>query len=400
MELAVMPDVTDRVQRNRRIRILHFVSTFDPKTDTLWLSRLAHEIDRTRHDWSLACFYGSDALRPVFEECGCVTNNLRVRHEWDLRAISRARRLIRSYRPDVVHTHLLRADLYGGLAARLEHVPVILSTAYAIGAYRRATLRKMDGVLDALWKRIPTHMLAVSEAVRDDLVRNLRWPASRISVVHTGVGLPERSPDSGVRDALRASWGISRNAPVIMTAARLSYEKGLGTLIDAVPRMLAAVPDMQLIIAGDGPLREELQRRIESYNMTNTVRMLGFCDDVNRIMQAADLFVLPSRMEGMPNALLEAMAAGLPVVASRVGGIPEAVEDGVEGLLVSPGNPAELADAVIRIMSSTIVHARMSQAARRRIDDQFRVDLVARRYEALYERLYSERVNASRGGMP
>jgi len=105
-------------------------------------------------------------------------------------------------------------------------------------------------------------------------------------------------------------------------------------------------------------------------------------------------------MEGMPNALLEAMAAGLPVVASRVGGIPEAVEDGVEGLLVSPGNPAELADAVIRIMSSTIVHARMSQAARRRIDDQFRVDLVARRYEALYERLYSERVNASRGGMP
>jgi N-acetylglucosaminyldiphosphoundecaprenol N-acetyl-beta-D-mannosaminyltransferase len=366
------------------------VSTLEPKTDTLWLRRLSAHVDYRRFEWSIASFFGrGDAMRADFEELGIRTHSLGIDSELDVRAVPAARRLIRAVRPHIVHTHLLRADLYGGLAARLSGVPVVLSTAYAIGAYRRDRIRRLDGLLDQFARRTPMHVLAVSDAVAADLSRRMRWPRDRVHVVRTGVDLPEMPVAPKSRGEWRALWNIPPEAPLVLTVARLSYEKDLATLLQAA-ELLGPSSPARFVIVGDGPMRGDLERAIQARGLAPRVVLAGFRRDVADALQAADLFVLPSLMEGMPNALLEAMAAGLPAVATNVGGIPEVVRDGIEGLLVRARDHRALAHAVGVLLADSPRRKAMGAAARLRIAQEFRVDLVAGHYAALYEALLAD----------
>ena len=360
----------------RPVRILHFVSTFAGKTDTRWLVQLLGALDDDRFESHIAAMYGPEAVRTAFEQAGAQTYTINAPRAVSPLALWRCWRLIRRVRPDIVHTHLLRSDLYGAAAARLAGVPAVLTSKYALGQYSRAT------------RRLSTHALAVSEAVRSDLVERLGWDAQRVSTIHTGYDF-EAAPtiDPEARARLRALWSVPLAAPVVVALARLSYEKGLDVLIRAARLVRRQIPEARFVIAGEGPLRAELERLISELDLTGTVLLAGWQPDVRAVLSAADLFAMPSHMEGMPNAVLEAHAAELPVVASAVGGLVEVVEHEVTGLLVPPADPEALAAALLRLISDQRLARRMAADGRQRAAERFGLAPVTRRYEELYDRL-------------
>ena len=371
------------------IRILHFVSTFAVKTDTKWLLQVARHLDRGRFEMEVACFYGDSTMAAAFEAEVVPTHNLDAPGVMYPRAVRRAKRVIREGSFDLVHTHLLRADLLGAFAARQCGLPVI-STAYAIGQYRRQKRRVLDGVLDRACRRLATHVLAVSEAVQRDCVEGLGWPPERVSVVHTGIEIPPPVPPERAK-AVRTELGVADDAPLVVTVARLSYEKGLDTLIDAAAAVRQRLPAAGFAVVGDGPDREALQQQIATRRLDDAVRLVGFRRNVSDWLAAADVVAVPSYSEGMPNVVLEAMAAGRAIVATRVGGIPEAIRDGQTGRLVPPGDAGALAAAIVEAIDSPERRRAWGAAARREVEQRFTADRAVRGYEALYERVLAGR---------
>jgi len=366
--------------------LLHLVSTFQIKTDTKWLVQIARYLDRASFRLTAACFYDDGPIREQLEDLGVETHNLDVGDERDPRAILRARRLIVETGCKIVHTHLLRADLFGGIAARWAGVPAIVSTVYAMGQYRRAHRRRSDRFLDAACAILPTHAVAVSEAVKRDCIDRLNMDQDRIAVIHTGIDPPAAVDPSRVA-ALKAEWGIGSDEALVVTVARLSYEKGVDTLIDAAAVLHKTHPQARVVVVGSGPDGGALESRVRHLGLDGVVRFAGFHDDVWPALEAADVVCLPSKSEGMPNVLLEAMSVGCPVVATAVGGMPEVITSGKNGLLVEPEAAQHLAEAICRLLDDHATARKLGEAAKRTVDQHFLARDVVARYGELYEGL-------------
>ncbi|GMU32596.1 MAG: hypothetical protein AMXMBFR20_04680 [Planctomycetia bacterium] len=373
----------------RPFRVAHFVSTFAVKTDTKWLVQLARHLDPREFQSAAVCFHEGGPIQAQLNDIGVRTENIDVAGEHDPRAIFRARDFIESFEADIVHTHLLRADLFAGLAARWAAAPVLVSTCYAMGAFRREKKRRSDRILDAICAALPTHTIAVSKAVATDCIDRLHMRPDSLSVIHTGIEPPE-GDFSGEGAALRSAWGEGRG-PIVLTIARLSYEKGVDTLIDAAASLQATHPDVRFVVLGDGDDRAALQKQIDTLGLSHVVRLAGFVENVYPALAAADVVCLPSKSEGMPNVLLEAMAMRKPIVATDVGGIPEAIISEVNGLLVPSQQPDALARGLARTLDDREAARRWADAAHETMTSRFHADIVARQYAALYRRLIMDR---------
>lgn len=370
----------------RPLRVLHFVSTFAVKSDTKLLAQMARHVDRSRCEWSFACFYEGGPMRDVFESAGCATFNFDLPSQFDPRAVFRAQGLIDQVQPDIVHTHLLRADLFAGLAARLSGVKTIVTTAHANGAFRRERKRFTDPILDSTCARLSTHFIAVSQATKDDWCERLGIDASRITVIHTGV---ETAPkfDHAAVDGFREACGAGDELPLVLTVARLSYEKGIDTLLETALLLKARGTRFRWVVVGEGRDRPEIEAVINEHDLADCVRLAGFVPDVWPAMAAADVVCIPSKSEAFPVVMLEAMALGRPIVATRVGGVPEAITHNVDGLLVDPNEPDELACAVRSLLTSPGDAALLGVRARATVCKRFDAANVAEQYVATYENL-------------
>jgi len=256
----------------------------------------------------------------------------------------------------VVQTHLPGANFWG-LALALRGACAAIPTIHNNQEFRygrddqawRAGLRRR--AYREMLRRCPA-VVAVSAEVRDSLVADLRatdTEAARIRVIPNGVEIPEPGDPALVAQA-RARYGIPPGDPLVLAAGRLSEQKNHALLLEATARLRAAGVRCRVLIAGDGPLRAFLGRRAAEMGLDDQVTLPGNVDDLRLLMQGADVFVLPSLWEGLPLVLLEAMACGLPAVATRIRGVAEVVEDGVSGLLVEPGDAAGLAAAVAALL--------------------------------------------------
>lgn len=298
-------------------------------------------------------------------------------------SISSLRRMLRSWRPDVLHVHL--TGYTGGriavLAGRSAHVGAILCTAHlAPGGPVPAKVRAGRQLLNAGVHRF----LAVSEHSLNLQVRYLAQPRSRSAVAYNGVD-PQRFPETVDRGYVRRSLGLSADSPIIGTVARLSPQKSIETLIESLPTIFARRPDVHVLVVGDGPQRERLVRLAEKLGVAGRFHLAGFRTDIPACLAAMDLFVLPSLFEGLPISILEAMASGLPVVATNVDGVPEAVVDGVTGLLVRPGRPRRLAESVLELLEEPARAAAMGAAGRERVRDRFTIDRFIASVRGQYE---------------
>lgn len=237
--------------------------------------------------------------------------------------------------------------------------------------------------------------LAVSAGVRDSVS-----PARRagVEVLIHGIDVDEVSGGAGAREAVRATWGIGPDTVVVGTVANLRAEKAYPDLIEAAARVVADVPgrDVVFISIGQGPLEDEIRSAVAAAGLGDRFRMLGYRADATRLMAGFDLFVLASHHEGLPLAVMEAQAMGLPVVATAVGGLPEAVEEGRTGLLVGPGRPDHLARAVLALVDDPHRRAAMAEAARRSAR-RFDAAAATATLEAGYRRLAEVRSPATGG---
>jgi sugar transferase (PEP-CTERM/EpsH1 system associated) len=234
-----------------------------------------------------------------------------------------------------------------------------------------------------------SHFVTVSRDLERWLVEDVRVPARKVSTIPNGVDLtrfgPGRQPDA------RRALGLPAEGIVVGTVGRLDPVKDQAGLVRAFATLMPAYPDALLVLAGDGPCRGELARLVTDLGADGRVRLLGECRDVAQALAAMDLFVLPSLAEGMSNTILEAMAVGLPVVATRVGGNRELVDEGETGRLVPPRDPRALADAVAGYLDDAHVRVLHGKASRRRASETFALERMYRAHESLYGRLLAGR---------
>jgi glycosyltransferase involved in cell wall biosynthesis len=284
----------------------------------------------------------------------------------DFRAFWALLRLMRRFRPAVVHTHTAKAGLLGRLAARLSGVPVIVHTFHGhvlqgyFGPWKSALFTRIERALagssDAL--------LAVSEAVKQDLVALRVAPAEKIRVVPLGLEL-DRLCGILERGGLRREAGFPETAPLVGVVGRLVPIKDLGTFLGAAALLRESRPDVRFSIVGDGPARSLLEEQVSRLGLSGLVFFHGWRRDMRAVLGDLDVVVNCSRNEGTPVALIEALAALRPVVATRVGGTPDLLGGGARGLLVPAGDPAALAAAVLSTLSEPAAARQRAEEGRR-----------------------------------
>jgi glycosyltransferase involved in cell wall biosynthesis len=217
-------------------------------------------------------------------------------------------------------------------------------------------------------------------------------PPPKVFLIPNGVEIKVfTEANQSLVEALAQEWKIRSHTPVIGTLARLHEQKGHSYLLDAVAQLRREIPDVKALVVGDGELRPSLEQRTQALRLSDSVIFTGTRRDVPEILALLDVFVLPSLWEGLPIALLEAMAAGLPVVATRVGGVPEVVVDGETGLLVPPRDPDALSEAILTLLQDPDLRQKMGQAGQERVREYFSVERMVEETEALYERLLAEK---------
>jgi glycosyltransferase involved in cell wall biosynthesis len=285
--------------------------------------------------------------------------------------LKRLRRLIqvlRQRRTEVMHLHLVgfgggRWTLIGAILAR---VPAIVCTIHVAPTEPQTWKTRLGR---ALLTPFVDRYIAVSQASKNRLVEYLGMPPDRLVAVSNAVELQRfATPVEPGRSAVREQWGIPPDAPVLGVLARLAPQKGLTYLVSALPAILAQYPDTYVLVVGEGYLRPDLEAQAQELGVESRLLLVGYHANVVDYLRASDMFVLPSLFEGMPLSILEAMGAGLPVIATAVDGTPEVVIDGETGLLVPPADPEALAQAVNRLLDDRQLAARMGQAGRARAD--------------------------------
>jgi len=306
----------------------------------------------------------------------------------DLRALAGLRRLVRAWRPHIVHTHTAKAGLLGRLAARAAGVPTIVHTFHGhvlrgyfspakTGLFRRLETR-LAAATDAL--------VAVSESVKQDLVDLGVARAEKIRVVPLGLDLAHLA--AGLpRGVLRRETGVPEAAPLVGMVGRLVPIKDVPTFLRAARLVRAERADARFALVGDGEERSALEALCRQLGLAEAVTFLGWRRDLAAIYGDLDVVVNASRNEGTPVALIEALAAGRPVVATRVGGTPDLLGDGERGRLVPPGDPAALARAVLETLDQSEAARRRAQAGREHVLARHSADRLVRDVDALYREL-------------
>ena len=323
----------------------------------------------------LACPAGSEMSRQ--QPAGARVLPMKMGGDGDIGLAFRLARLIRAEQPDLVHLHSRRgADTWGGLAAKLAGVPCVLSRRVDNPESRLAV---------ALKYRLYDHVITISEGIRQVLLSEGLAP-QKVSCVRSAVDAAPYLPPVD-RAAFRAEFGLPPDALVAGVVAQLIPRKGHRYLLAALPGLLERHPDLQVLIFGQGPLEAELRAEVESRHLAAAVRFTGFRHDLPRWLGGLDMLIHPADMEGLGVSLLQASAAGVPIVTSRAGGLPEAVQDGVTGILCPPGDVAALAAAIDRLAGDAALRARFGAAGRARILAEFSIDAMVDGNLAIYRQV-------------
>lgn len=308
----------------------------------------------------------------------------------DLRALGKLYSLMQAERFDIVHTHSTKAGLLGRLAASLAKVPVILFTAHgwAFSEGRAWPWRWLLAQAERLPACLSTKIICVSEYDRQVAVRFGVASPEKLVVIPNGL---ETEPFRSATDKrkLRRQLGMNESEGLITMVGRLAPPKDFETLIAAWEDL--RVSGWKIWIVGEGPLRPRLENIIQAKGLRHEIMLVGERYDVPTVLQASDIFVLSSRWEGMPLTIIEAMLAGLPVIATRVGGVPELVAEGTTGLLVPLRDPLALRDALAQLIVSEESRRLFGERGRQRALQQFTVERMIHRVRALYHELELQR---------
>lgn len=325
----------------------------------------------------LACPVGSDIATAAKEVAQ--VHEMEMGGDLDIGLVGRLKRLIREVQPDIVHLHSRRgADIFGGLAARQMKVHSVLS-------------RRVDNPESPFWAKIKygqfSHVIAISEGIRQVLLSE-GVNSNHVTCVRSAV-----DPEPYLHDVSRIEFArefqVPEDALVIGIVAQLIERKGHRYLLEAMPSILEQFPQTQVLFFGKGPLQNELEAQIKERELEGHVKLAGFRTDLPQWLGGLDLLVHPADMEGLGVSLLQASAAAVPIIASNAGGLPEAVADGVTGVLVPPGDVEALTRAILEFLRDEQLRKQYGQAGRERIIKEFSIDAMVEGNMRVYERCFT-----------
>ena len=371
-----MPDTGEAVAEP--VRVMHLVHSFGYGGMEVGVAKLANAIDPSIVSTSICSCRPSDSLKERLRpEVRLFEFDRRPGH--DVRLIPQLYNLLRQERPTVLHTHGWATACEGLLAARLARVPLVVHGEHGTLETRRRNVLVQRWV----WGQA-SRVLSVSSRLSERMAREIGFPTDRIQVIRNGVDTNRFNP--GRRPAARATFGLGADQVVLGTAGRLVPVKDQATLLRAWAILRSRGHAFTGLVAGNGPLEFQLTRLARSLGLDN-VHFLGNRPDVEQVLATMDVFILSSEAEGLSNTIQEAMATGLPVVATQVGGADELVVEDETGLLVPAKNPEVLANAIERLMADTSLRVRMAEAGRRRATQVMALARMVREYVQVYQEL-------------
>lgn len=359
------------------MRVLLVVDSLDVGGAERQVVELASALAQRGHSVTLACSV-EGALAPFAQRAGVEVQPLlhrlikrrpSLRYTWELA------KLIHRGRFHLVHAHMFASALASACATLGTGIPLVITE------HSQAAWRSRSAWWCSRWSYSQAkHVITVSREIKWRLVEQEGVPYDRVSVIMNAV---PAAPDQFVVGALNLP-GVPQSSPLVGVAARLQPEKGVMYFLQAAAFILRCLPQVHFLVIGDGPLRKALQAYVEQLGIQEHVHFLGFRLDARAIVGLLDVLVVPSLSEGTPLVTLEAMAAGVPVVASMIGGIPEQIRHQQEGLLVPSGDAQALGEAVLQLLNNPTWMRRLGQAGKRRVFSQFRLETLVEQTEDVY----------------
>lgn len=358
---------------------------------------LANNLDRQRFEPAIVCLGADPALLKdvaLDVRVRCTGPRGAERHR-RLRRFLRAVLLVPTIivdltlrRPDVVHSYLPAGYVVGSLAARLLSISVIIAGRLSlspVASYSHRTLRLLADPAN----RVIDLQICDSEASRQVVLSSERVEAGRTVVIHSGSRVPDLSLPP---PRLPESWEVRSRELAAVSIANLRWQKGHQVLLTAMAQVARSYPAFRLVLIGEGPERPRIEWLIGHLGLSGNVVLAGSVGQASKLLRNFHFSVLPSVQESFGIALVESMAAGVPVVATQVGGIPELVRHGIDGLLVEPKDPSALAEAMLRMLREPQLAAQMGVSAQRRIEESFSIEKMVRDIEGAYHSLLGSRV--------
>lgn len=361
--------------------VLHLIDTFGTGgAETVFL-QLIDRLDPGRYR-SAAAVLGHGWLRNQVCARGLEPIDMRTQGSMDVKYLRSLVRLIRERHIDIVHTHLLTTALYGGIAGRITGVPVV-STFHGVNDLHGSMLALKGTIVS----RCVSRVVFVSRFLQDAMVSRLPPLGARSTVIYNGVDCRRFAPRRSGK--LREELGIAADGIVVGAVGRIVHAKGFDVLIRAAASLRPLYPSMRYVIVGEKLREDDTDRTLfelrRSLGLDDVVHILPFRDDIAELFGDFDIYALTSRTEGFSLTVVEAMASGLPVVATSSGGPLEIVEHGVDAIVVAPESADELVDAIGRLVADPGLRARMSVAARSKAEQKFALDATIASYQQLYD---------------
>lgn len=371
---------TPRRSGERPIRVAHLVDTLEIGGAERQLVTVATGVERARVEPTVICLTRKGPFEAALAAAGVPVHLIGKRHKLGVQALLRLRRLLRRERPDILQTWMFTCNLYGRLAATGLPITVLASEVAADPTKSRTRL-----AVDRWLAKTTPAFYVNSRTVADFYHAKCGIALEKLVVIPNGVEV------SDVEPVPRQALGVPADGYLVGCAGRLSVEKGFDRVIEALAQPELRQRRIHLVLAGEGPMREALTALAARLGVADRVRLLGYRDDLPRVLRALDTFVLASVHEGMPNALMEAMAQGVPCIVTPVGGVAELVRNGESGVVIDRSAAEPIAQAIVKLMDTPTMAARLGQAGRRRMQESFSVRENVRRFEELYRHLANPR---------
>ena len=367
------------------IKVLQLLATMPVGGAEIMVADIATGLDPARFEVTVACLGEPGPLGEELSQLGkrVLDLGLDLKRTSAFSLVRRVRELLQEIRPDILHTHLYHPNFYGRLAALGLGLPGMVATVHNI--YARVKWHR--SLANYLLARVSDYVLVFSPQVREDVLRYDWVPEARLKMLTPGVRLEGPNPRE-TREEIRNRLDLGGFC--LGNVARLEVQKGHEDLLTAVQQVYREIPGLTLLLVGDGSRGAELRELTQSLGLEQVVRFLGTRRDIPEILQALDAFIMPSRWEGIPLTLLEAMGYGLPVISTRVGRAPEIITDGVNGRLTPVAEPEALARAILELYWEPEKRQAWGEQARRTVLAKYTLEHFLEQFAAIYLELYEK----------
>lgn len=362
----------------RRIKIVHLITSLEVGGAQHGMLLGLPRFDQEQYEHVLCSITDRMQMAPHFEAAGIEVRSLGLSRKIDIFAALRLRSLLKELRPDILHTYLLHGNILGRLVGRLVGVPTIIGSERTIGQAKRwgrLATRLTNPLTDAVEVNSEIGAVAINAG--------LGVPAEKIELVRSGLEL-EKFDQTANRQSLRSEFRVDDDQHLILFMGRLRPVKGVEYGLRAFAAAHEVNPNLRMVLAGEGDQRPYLESLVSQLEVQDSVSFIGVRSDVPELLSAADSVLIPSLNEGFPRTAIEAMAAGKPVIATKVGGTPEAISDGETGILVSSMDTASMSAAIVSLASDKDLQTRLGESGRRRAEERYTLNKYVSRLDELY----------------